>query len=176
MAERVRERVREPEPVQQSGYDACFGRRGTFIERQFKGKVVIWPHEREWDLSRQGKLRWYLNPGVHKDTCLQDWYAFLQEIPKVSGKHRHQGGLVIFAVEGEGTTTMDDEPNHWEAGDLLILPIKENGVVHQHFNRNPDRPAYWFAFINDFIWDHVGSEMEQIELSPAWLERQGKKG
>ncbi len=171
--ERVRERQREREPDHQRGYEEFMDRRLTFLERQYKGKIVIWPHDREWDISKQGKLMWFLNPGVYKDTALQDWYAFVQEIPKVSGKHKHQGGLVIFALEGEGTTTMDDVPHHWEPGDLNILPIKEGGVVHQHFNRNKDgTPAYWFAFINNFILDHVSSQMEQIELSPLWLEQQ----
>lgn len=175
MRERVRQREREEGPGPRPGYELCFKRRQTFVERQHRGKVVVWPHEREWDVSRQGKIMWFLHPGAYKDTCLQDWYVFVQEIPRVSGKHRHQGGLVIFALEGEGTTTMDDVPHHWEAGDLLILPVKEGGVVHQHFNRRQDgQSSFWLAFINDFIWDHVGSEMEQLELSPLWLEQQGQ--
>jgi hypothetical protein len=79
--ELIRERERQEAPGPRPGYELCFERRQTFVERQHRGTVIVWPHEREWDVSRQGKIMWFLHPGAYKDTCLQDWYVLVQEIP-----------------------------------------------------------------------------------------------
>jgi hypothetical protein len=65
----VRERERQEGPGPRPGYELCFERRQTFVERQHRGTVIVWPHEREWDVSRQGKIMWFLHPGAYKDTC-----------------------------------------------------------------------------------------------------------
>src|SRR5439155_811034 len=79
---------------------------------------------------------------------LVDWNVFVQDIRVHSGKHRHQGGLVIYIMEGEGYSVVDGERHDWEAGDLLLLPVKKGGVEHQHFNKDDAHPAKWIAFIS----------------------------
>jgi quercetin dioxygenase-like cupin family protein len=36
------------------------------------------------------------------DTPPQNGSVFTQEVRKISGKHRHQGGLVIYVIDGPG--------------------------------------------------------------------------
>jgi hypothetical protein len=49
--------------------------------------------------------------------------------------------------------------------------MKPGGVVHQHFNLQPDRgPAKWVAFINLPIHEHVASDLRQVENSPEFTE------
>jgi mannose-6-phosphate isomerase-like protein (cupin superfamily) len=168
MAELERERVREREAPQEGGYEKCYTYREDFQDRQKTGKIVIRSDEREWEISRQGRLKWYLHPQMFSDTCLRDWYTFLHDIRTHSGKHRHQGGLAIFVIEGKGYTTVDGERLDWEEGDLILLPLKPNGVEHQHFNREPGKPCKWLAFINNNIWDYGASELTQVELSPEY--------
>ena len=96
--------------------------------------MVVKPSEREFFLTRQGRLMYHLNPEIHKNTPLQDWRVFSHDLKTQSGKHRHQGGLVIYVIIGKGYSVVDGERVDWQAGDLLLLPIKPGGVEHQHFN------------------------------------------
>jgi gentisate 1,2-dioxygenase len=86
----------------------------------------------------------------------------------VSGKHRHQGGLIIYVIDGTGYSVVDGERVDWEKGDLLLLPLREKGVEHQHFNTHPEKPALWMAFIHSPTRDYVASEMTQTEVSPEY--------
>ena len=172
MAERERERIRERGPREESPYEQLFESRETFQERQRTGKVVIRREEREFEINRQALNLWFLNPLAYKDTCLNDWLLFLNDIRTHSGRHRHQGGLAIFVLEGKGYTVVDGVRCDWEAGDLVLLPVKENGVEHQHFNSEPGKPCMWLAFINLPIWEWGASEMAQTELSPEWMAQQ----
>ena len=85
-------------------------------------------------MSRQALVKHYMWPsrysGITPEAVLDDWNIFVQDIKVHSGKHRHQGGLVIYIIEGEGWSEVDGERHDWEAGDLLLLPLKPGGVEH----------------------------------------------
>jgi len=132
------------------------------------GLVVIRGTEIPWYQNRQGRVRYYLLPPYKADTALQTMAVFEQIIYRHSGMHRHQGGLAIFVLDGEGYTIVDGERYEWTAGDLLLLPVKPGGVAHQHFNRDPGRPARWLAMIPMAFQEYLGSELVQIEESPDW--------
>jgi len=55
----------------------------------------------------------------------------------------------------------------WEAGDLILLPVKPGGVEHQHFSLG-DEPARWMAFINESVFMWAGTQMEQVETHYDW--------
>ena len=120
--------------------------------------------------SWRGKdvLQYFLNPYVYTDTALQSWQVFKHEIRTQSGKHRHQGGVIIYVLEGKGYSIIDGERVDWKEGDLVLLPLKPEEVVHQHFNEDPDKPATWIAFYSIPIAEHIAAEMEQIENSPEF--------
>ncbi|HZP27259.1 MAG TPA: cupin domain-containing protein [Dehalococcoidia bacterium] len=148
--EALRERETEP---QVSHYDETMKRQAELREKLGNSPVVLKP--REIDNSRQGKLQNILRPEDMENgkACVGNWAIFTHEIRTTadgittSGQHRHQGGLGLFAVEGEGYTVVDGQRFDWKAGDFIMLPIKPNGCVHQHFSRNPDKPAKWLAMI-----------------------------
>ncbi len=94
---------------------------------------------------------------------------FKHQIVTKSGRHRHQGGLLIFVTEGKGYSIVDGERWDWEKGDLVLLPMKPGGVEHQHFNLH-DKPSEWAAFINVPIQEHVASDLQQTEVSPDFKE------
>jgi gentisate 1,2-dioxygenase len=171
MAEIERTRVRERGALPENAYERVIRLRQEFLERQEVGPVVIKPAQRQWEMTRQGRLLFYLHPDVHKDTPLQDWLVFSLDIKTHSGKHRHQGGLAIYVLEGKGYTIIDGERVDWEAGDLLLLPFKPEGVEHQHFNTDPGKPCRWVAFVNLPIMDHVAMEVSQVELSPEFRQK-----
>jgi quercetin dioxygenase-like cupin family protein len=167
MAERERVRVREKEAPAQSSYELAIRQDREFAERQMTGRIVCKYEECPQMLTRQGRLRNYLGLTI-EDTPLQDWIVFTHEIRTASGKHRHQGGLIIYVIDGNGYSMVDGERIDWAKGDLVLLPLREKGVEHQHFNTNPEKPAVWMAFIHLPLKDYVASEMTQSEVSPEY--------
>jgi uncharacterized cupin superfamily protein len=163
MAESERTRVRAREPAIEDVYDQTMRYQLAIRQRTLTGKIVVKASERPLQQSRQGMLRFYLSREVFTDTGVKDWNVFLHDVHRHSGKHRHQGGLVIFVLEGEGYTIVDGERIDWEAGDLILLPIKPGGCEHQHFNRHADRSCKWIAFNYKPLHDEVGSYLEQQE-------------
>jgi hypothetical protein len=166
MAESERTRTRERGPVQENSYERFIRFRKEFDERQLNGPVVIKPSDREYENNRQGHLLYYLDPLTYKDVPLQDWYVFTHDVRTHSGKHRHQGGIVIYVIEGKGYSLVDGERVDWKTDDLLLLPIKPNGVEHQHFNAEPGTPCHWVAFLYMPIMEYVAMEFTQMVVSP----------
>ena len=166
MAELEHTRERERPPLQDNNYERNMRERKEFIERNLSGPVVIRREDRKLFQSRQGALLFYLCPNNHQETPLQHWRVFIHEIRTHSGKHRHAGGLLIYVLEGRGYTVVDGERWDWEKGDLVMLPLRVDGVEHQHFNLDPDKPSVWMAMINMPIHEYLASDLEQIENSP----------
>lgn len=173
MRELEKTRTRERGPFPAGDYESVLGARQKFVEDQLVKKVLIRKGERKEELNRQGHARHYLCKYSLFDTALQDWIVFVFQYKKHSGKHRHQGGLVIYVLEGKGATEIDGETMEWEPGDMILLPIKPEGVEHKHHNYDEKAGCRWIAFIYIPLWDHVASEMSQLELSPEFIERFG---
>src|SRR3977135_2779623 len=170
MAEIERTRERERPTLKLDPYEAVLRQRKELAERTRSGPVVIRSTDREMFQARQGKLRFYLDPVTFKDTPLQQWRVFIHEIKTRSGKHRHQGGLVIYVLAGKGYSIVEGERKDWERGALVLLPMKPGGVEHQHFNADPAHPAIWAAFINIPIQEYLASDLKQEEVSPDFKE------
>jgi len=171
VAEHERNRVREKEPPALSNYELAIRRHRENAERNRIGRVVCRMAEIPQELTRQGRLRTYLGLNI-PDTPLQDWIVFTHEIRSESGRHKHQGGLVIYVIEGKGYSIVDGERVDWEKGDLVLLPLREGGVEHQHFNDDAAKPALWIAFIRKGIQDYVASEMTQSAESKEFKAQQ----
>ena len=71
---------------------------------------------------------YYMMTGIYNDVPLQDWRIFVHDTKTHSGKHRHQGGLVIHVLKGKGYSIVDGERKDWEKGNLLPPPIRPGGV------------------------------------------------
>ncbi len=143
-------------------------------DRQREGRKsaiqVVKGAELPQENNRQGLMRWYLHPAI-KDTVLSTMLFFEQEIPPASrsGRLKFQGGQVMLILEGKGHTLVDGVKHSWEAGDVLNLPIKLEGIVVQHVNDDPQNPAKFLAAEpNWYECTGVdrGSGFEQIEPSP----------
>ena len=149
-------------------------------KRSYTGRVVIRGKDVPWSRSRQAVVKHYLWPSRYRKedqlAALDDWNVFVQDIRVHSGMHKHQGGLVIYIIEGEGYTLVDGERHDWEAGDLLLLPVKPGGVEHQHFNKDDNRPAKWIAFISAQLFEWGASDMVQIKEHPDWKNQQRRDG
>jgi uncharacterized cupin superfamily protein len=152
----------------QSTYDRNYARTQEIQERSRTAKIVVRGAERPEEMTRQGRLRYYLNRNTLHDTVLKDWNVFTHELRTRSGKHRHQGGLAIYVIDGKGYTIVEGQRQDWESGDLILLPIRPGGVEHQHFNSSGDQPSRWMAYIYKPFHDEVAHGMEQREEAPEF--------
>jgi mannose-6-phosphate isomerase-like protein (cupin superfamily) len=168
MADLERTRTRQREPLAPDGYERLVKAQLELRERAFSGRIVVRASEQPWEQTRMGRLRFYVARSSDTGSALNQWLVFQHDIHTHSGKHRHQGGLAIFVLEGEGYSVIDGERIDWEAGDLILLPIKPGGCEHQHFNRTADQPCKWIAFIYKPLHDEVASYIEQREPSPEF--------
>ncbi len=142
--------------------------RQEFIQRNLTGKLLIKSADRDWQVSKQSRSKCFLYPRYYSETALQEWFVFMQDVRTNSGKHRHQGGLAIFILEGRGYSILDGQRKDWKKGDLMLLPIRRNGVEHQHFNLDPGTSCRWMAFIFIPMYDQIASYTRQIESSPLY--------
>lgn len=174
MDEQVRVREREAESAVGRLYSEEFGHIEEWQNRQHAAPLVIKKlRPEDFELGPQGKLGFYLHDQVFTDRALRDWWVFIHDIRKVSGRHRHQGGLVIFIIAGRGYTTMNGVKYPWKAGDLLVMPLLPEKVEHQHFNSDPGNPAMWLAFIHIPTFKEAGGELTQTALDPEWVQKTG---
>lgn len=162
-----RERVRDSEAKEDNFYEKVIRDRAQWVDRQMKGKLLIRGDEREYQETRQGRLKNYISPHIG-DTALNNWSCFIHDIRRQSGRHRHQGGIIIYVIEGEGVTEVDGKMLNWKAGDLLLLPIAPKGVAHQHFNGDDSRKCRWIAFRHHAIRDYTVNSITQLEESPDY--------
>lgn len=167
--ERTSTRERDRDAPEHSYYEAVMSTMKNRRKRAREGRIVIKGSEMPWQENRQGKIGYYLHDEV-KDTALQDWRMFAHEIHTHSGKHTHQGGLVLYVTKGRGYTVVNGEKEEWGVGDLLLLPVLPGGVEHQHFNEDPDNPSEWVAFIHIALQYATGALFTQVENNPNWKD------
>ena len=145
-------------------------------EDRRQGIQVIKGSELPLETNSQGLMRWYLHPEI-RDTVLSTLMFFQQEIPpgSHSGRLKFQGGQVMMILEGQGYTLVDGVKHPWVAGDVLNLPLRPRGIVVQHFNSDPAKPARFVAAEpNFFECTSVdrGCGFEQLEDAPEYRQKQ----
>ena len=170
-----REKIREREPEQQDKgelYEKGLNIYAAERERAQTGKIVIRARDIPWRQNRQALVKTFLSSHGISDTAATNWICFIHDVKVHSGKHRHQGGIQLFILEGEGSTTVDGDKFDWEKWDLVILPVKPRGCEHQHFNKTPGKTAKWMAFQYDPFNKPLGRMFEQVENSPDWTGKE----
>lgn len=149
-----------------------FERRDIERERIKISPKVIQNKNLKPETNSMGIFKWYLHPAMEA-TAIRTLLFWTQEIPpgSHSGKQKHQGGRVHFVKEGKGYTMVDNIKHEWEKGDLIMIPVKPEGVVFQHFNSDTERAAIlvsaepnWY----DAMGVDMGSGFEQIEDAPEY--------
>lgn len=153
-------------------WNELMGLRDRQREARRNAVQVVRLSELPLESNQQGLMRWYLHPAI-MDTILSTLMIYRQEIPpgSRSGRLRFQGGQIMFIVQGRGHTLLDGVKHAWEAGDVLNLPLRRDGIIVQHFNDDPAAPAAFLAVEpNLFAATSVdrGCGFEQIEPSPDY--------
>jgi quercetin dioxygenase-like cupin family protein len=154
--------------VSDAHYQEWVQRRNDYTRRQFEDDIVIARRDVVREMSAMGECLYYLDSGVYPERALSDWRSFVMDMPTATGKHTHQGGLVIYVLEGAGWSVLDGVKEDWVAGDLLLLPIKAGGVEHQFFNASPGSPCRWLSAINVPMFNNLGSEFTQQDYAAEY--------
>lgn len=160
-----RERIKDREAIQNSLYEQGVKHYQAWVDRQKNGKLLLRFDDLEYQQSRQGFLKFYLSPVIN-DTALNTWAVFEHVIKRQSGRHNHQGGIIIYVIEGEGATEVNGEILDWKAGDLLLLPIQPGGCTHQHWNKDASKSCRWIAFRDLLVAPYIANSIDQISETP----------
>jgi gentisate 1,2-dioxygenase len=137
-------------------------------DRNERGRLLVRGSDQSWEQNIQGRVKYYLNPEF-QDNALRDWTFFLHDIKSHTGMHRHQGGILIYVVEGEGYTVADGTRHDWSTGDMIMLPLQPGGVEHEHHNTNPSGTCRWVASFYWPWWELVASEFTQLRPHPDYV-------
>ena len=145
-------------------------RRDEERRRRAEALLVVDGEAQPWEDSPQGRLRWYLHPALD-DRALRTLGLYVQEIPPKSrsGRYRWQGGETVVFLAGRGTSDVDGEQFEWEAGDALVIPVREAGVTVQHHNPHdePARLVCAWPDLTPILGVDLGSGLEQLEPAPG---------
>jgi gentisate 1,2-dioxygenase len=123
-----------------------------------------------WEVNQHGIMQWFMHPSI-KQTAHQAEIIYIQRIPpgSRSGRQRQQGGGLFYVLAGRGHTVLDGETFHWGAHDCLQLPVREEGVVFQHFNddsRVEVELIYVEAGLTQTLGVDRGTRFEEVVDSP----------
>ena len=124
---------------------------------------VIRYEEQPWEWTRQGRLKWFVHPGI-ANSARRLW-LYMQEIPAGgrSGKHRHAAEEQVFVIQGRGYDIHDGERWNWEKGELVAIPSMAD---HQHFNSDDRQPALLLSSMPSLYTDLGLGGIEQLEDAP----------
>jgi gentisate 1,2-dioxygenase len=115
-------------------------------EQRGKGLQVVKEKDLPLETNQMGQMKWYMHPNI-KDLCVNMMMVYQQEIPpgSRSGRIKFQGGQVIMILEGQGYTSIDGVKHSWKKGDVLNLPLRDDGIIVQHFNTDTKETAKFLA-------------------------------
>ena len=143
-------------------------------EREEKKTATIVAKLKELALENNpmGLYRWYLHPYM-KNAPHRSIMLWTQEIPpgSCSGKQQTQGGRIHYVWEGRGYTEVDGVRHDWKQGDMILLPIKAFGTIHQHFNLDAKKPVRLIVSepnVYQALGVDMGAGLEQIDNSPDY--------
>ena len=161
---------RKEKLAQTNHWDELIRLRDRQREQYSNGLQVIEREELPEEICGLGLLRWYLHPAI-KDTSLSTLMFFEQTIPpgSRSGRLHFQGGQVMMIIEGQGYTIIDGVRHYWSSGDILNIPLRSDGLIVQHFNKDSDKKVR-FVVAEPNWFDCVGVDrgcgFELLEEAP----------
>jgi quercetin dioxygenase-like cupin family protein len=77
---------------------------------------------------------------------------------QVTNQHRHTYETVIYVIEGEGYTQIEDRIVEWKAGDAIYIPI---WAWHNHGNRSETVGARYIACENAPLLQNLGVALRE---------------
>ncbi len=153
-------------------FDELLAIRDKQRKKMENSAIVVQESELPIETNRHGSMQWYLHPNI-EDVSVNSLLIYVEHIPpgSKSGRQRHPGGKIFYMWKGKGHTVIDGVSYRWEAGELVQLPLRPDGVVYQHFNDSDDEEAKIFAVEPNYVESlglDKGSKFEQLEDCPEY--------
>jgi quercetin dioxygenase-like cupin family protein len=128
-------RVTRPEPTGKTRYDWFLSKLSQENRVEREAPRVIKADDRQWEMTRQGRLKYYIDRWRKVAACGMDLMA--QEIApgERSGEHRHIFEELLLVVNGRGHDVHEGTAHVWEEGDLICVPPM---ILHRHVNDGSD--------------------------------------
>ncbi|MDO6761738.1 cupin domain-containing protein [Tamlana sp. 2_MG-2023] len=79
---------------------------------------------------------------------------------QITNRHRHTYETVLYVLEGEGWTEIQDEKIEWKAGDAVYIP---SWAWHRHGNINNKNSAKYLACENAPQLQNLGVALREEE-------------
>lgn len=77
---------------------------------------------------------------------------------QTAGKHRHTYETILYVLEGEGMTVVEDRQVEWKAGDAVYIPV---WAWHQHTNRSNTNRCRYLACENAPLMQNLNAAMRE---------------
>jgi quercetin dioxygenase-like cupin family protein len=72
---------------------------------------------------------------------------------QTTSKHRHTYETILYVLEGEGFSVIEDQRVEWRAGDAVYIPV---WAWHQHTNTNATKACRYVACENAPMLQNLG--------------------
>ena len=79
---------------------------------------------------------------------------------QITNRHRHTYETVLYVIEGEGWTEIEDEKVEWKAGDAVYIP---SWAWHKHGNLSNKNSAKYLACENSPQLQNLGVALREEE-------------
>lgn len=83
---------------------------------------------------------------------------------QTASKHRHTYETIIYVLEGEGYTTIEDTRVDWKAGDAIYVPV---WAWHQHTNRSATQRCRYVACENAPLMQNLNAALREEAVVEA---------
>jgi gentisate 1,2-dioxygenase len=140
-------------------------------QRSVRGKTLVSYDETVAEDTAMGPMRWYLHPDLFDATTRSLYFHELTIAPgEHSGRLQTQGGYLHYVLTGSGYTELDGTRHEWEAGDVIAIPIRENGVTYQHVNNGPSEARMLVVWPNldSALGPEAGVELRVLEPASGY--------
>jgi quercetin dioxygenase-like cupin family protein len=139
-------------------------------QRSIRGRKLVGYDDTVPEDTAMGRMRWYLHPDLFEATTRSLYMHELEIEPGGhSGRLQTQGGQIHYVLSGSGHTELDGSRHDWAAGDVIAIPILENGVVYRHVNdgRETARLLVVWPNLDSALGPEAGVEMRVLEPASA---------
>jgi quercetin dioxygenase-like cupin family protein len=80
------------------------------------------------------------------------------EPDQTTSRHRHSYETIIYILEGQGHTMIEDERIEWVAGDAVYIPV---WAWHQHTNTSASTRCRYLACENAPLLQNLGAAVRE---------------
>lgn len=77
---------------------------------------------------------------------------------QTSNRHRHSYETILYILEGEGTTFVEDRFVDWKAGDAVYVPV---WAWHYHRNRSSQKGCRYVACENAPLMQNLSAALRE---------------